>query len=139
MIVRSLRTLFIAYGCLAANFAPGADSPSPVVRTPLLTATIDGSKLIDRVEIKQIEMATPMASGAHVHPCPVVGQILEGQILFQLEGESQQTLVAGSAFFEPANAKVLHFDNIGPGKAKFVAYYLLGKDDHELIRMLNPR
>jgi hypothetical protein len=32
---------------------------------------------------------------------------------------------------------VLHFDNTGEVRAKFVAFYLMGRDDHELITMLD--
>jgi quercetin dioxygenase-like cupin family protein len=108
----------------------------PVVRKPLLTARLEAGKTVDRVEIKEIEMLTPLEAGRHLHPCPVVGYIVEGQIVFQIEGQPEQRLLAGDAFFEPANTNVAHFDNVGPGKAKFVAYYLLSSDDHELIKML---
>jgi hypothetical protein len=61
---------------------------------------------------------------------------LEGEIAFQIEGQPEKILKAGDALFEPANTRILRFDNVGPGKAKFVASYLLGKDDHELIKMI---
>jgi hypothetical protein len=34
--------------------------------------------------------------GAHIHPCPVVGNIISGSILFQIEGQPVQTLKACS-------------------------------------------
>ena len=75
------------------------------------------------------------ASGAHLHPCPVVGVVVRGTVLFQLEGEPPRVLQAGAAFHEPANARVAHFD-AGIDGAIFVAQYLLGPTDHTLVTML---
>lgn len=72
----------------------------------------------------------------HLHPSPVVGVVTEGVIAYQIEGEPVQYLKAGDAFYEPANVRVARFDNDGEQPAKFTAFYLLGKDEHELIRML---
>lgn len=48
-----------------------------------------------------------------------------------------KTLKAGDAFFEPANTKILHFDNASAIEPMtFIAFYLLGKGEDELIRML---
>jgi quercetin dioxygenase-like cupin family protein len=125
-----------AFSLLSAADTSTTPGTSPVVRKSLLTAQIEGGKAVERVEIKEIEMLNPMKGGLHLHPCPVVGYIVEGQILFQIEGQPEKNLKPGDAFFEPANVRISHFDNIGPGKAKFVAYYLLSSDDHELIKML---
>ncbi len=116
--------------------AQPAKSMSPIVRKALLTAPIEGSKVVERVEIKEIEFSALQKAGLHLHPCPVVGNVVEGEIAFQIEGQPEKILKAGDAFFEPANTRILRFDNVGPGKAKFVAFYLLGKDDHELIKMI---
>jgi hypothetical protein len=46
-------------------------------------------------------------------------------------------LPAGSAFFEPADKKILRFDNASLGEpATFIAFYLLADDGGELIEML---
>jgi quercetin dioxygenase-like cupin family protein len=37
---------------------------------------------------------------------------MRGSFRFQLEGESSTTLPAGSVFYEPGGARVLHFDNV---------------------------
>jgi quercetin dioxygenase-like cupin family protein len=111
-------------------------SQPSIVRKPLLTAPIEGQKLVSRVEINEIKFAAHQKTGLHLHPCPVVGYIAEGTILFQAEGQSAKALEAGAAFYEPANTKIVHFDNQGEQPAKFIAYYLLGRDDHELIRRL---
>jgi quercetin dioxygenase-like cupin family protein len=67
-----------------------------------------------------------------------VGYIAQGTIRFQVEGQPVQMLSAGSAFFEPAGEKVPHFDNASAdAPATFVAFYLLGAGESEIIRMLD--
>jgi len=127
--VLSLCTLSIS------GIAAEGSAPIPIIRKPLLTALIEGGKNIQRVEIKEIEFAPHQRTGLHLHPCPVVGYIVEGAIMFQVEGQSVQLLKAGDAFFEPANAKILQFD-AGDVKAKLTAYFLLGANDHEIITVL---
>ena len=44
----------------------------------------------------------------HRHSGPVFGYVLEGRILFELEGEEPREIVAGQAFWEPG-ADVVHY------------------------------
>ncbi|HKS58776.1 MAG TPA: hypothetical protein VJS12_26025 [Steroidobacteraceae bacterium] len=109
---------------------------STIIRKELLTAAIAGRKDVARVEIKQIELAPAQRTGLHSHPCPVVGYVAHGSIRFQVEGQPAQLLTEGSAFFEPADATVVSFDNAaGDATATFVAFYLLGPDDRKIIEM----
>ena len=87
------------------------------------------------MEIKEINFPPGQHTGAHLHPCPVVGYIATGGVIFQIDGQAPQTLRAGDAFYEPPNAKIVRFDAIDQ-PTKFIAYYLLGKDDRELIHSL---
>jgi len=107
-----------------------------VTRKDLLTAMVDSEKAIVKVEIKEVTMGPKQKAPLHLHPCPTVGVITEGTISFQIEGEPVQHLKAGDAFYEPANVRVAKFDNHGDAPAKFVVVYLLGKDEHEIIRIL---
>lgn len=64
--------------------------------------------------------------------------LAQGAIRFQVEGQPVQLLTEGSAFFEPAGAKVLRFDNASTdAPATIVAFYLLGPDDRQIIEMLD--
>ena len=108
---------------------------SPVVRTPLLTAVLDSPKTVARIEIRRVEMSPNIASGPHLHPCPVVGMILEGSVLFGVDGELARVLHTGDDFCEPANIRIPHFDALEQG-ASFVAHYLLGVGETETIQML---
>jgi quercetin dioxygenase-like cupin family protein len=108
-----------------------------IVRKGLLSAPIAGGRKVSRVEIKQIDLQPGQETGLHRHPIPVVGYIARGAIRFQLEGGPLLVLPAGSAFFEPANTRVLHFDNASSEEAAtFIAHYLLGEGDERLIEML---
>lgn len=108
-----------------------------VLRHDLLTAALDRGQVVDRVEIKRIELVPGQSTGPHRHPCPVVGHILAGTIRFQIEGRPARTLRPGDAFFEPANLRIHSFDNASPREpATFVACYLLGAEEKEIIEIL---
>jgi quercetin dioxygenase-like cupin family protein len=121
----------------ATSAAAGVSSPTGVVRKPLATMVIEGQKTVDRVEVMDIGFPPHLQPGVHLHPCPVVGRVTAGKILFQIEGQPARTLKTGDTFFEPANVEILHFDSNGDAPAAFTAYYLLGKDDHQLVTMLS--
>lgn len=106
-----------------------------VQRRALLAAHLAATAAVDRVAIREVRMPAGQLAGRHLHPCPVVGVVLEGSILFQVEGEEAQVLHAGDAFFEPADVPILHFD-APDSPATFVACSLLGAHEDELIRML---
>jgi quercetin dioxygenase-like cupin family protein len=117
--------------------SPHRATNETIVRKPLLTAVLEPAKKAERVEIKEIEFKPGQATGLHLHPCPVMGYIAKGSVFFEVEGEVAKTLKAGDAFFEPANTKILRFDNASETEPMtFIAFYLLGKDEHELIRLV---
>ena len=110
----------------------------PPVRTPLLSLTLDDRPLIEGVQITEIELPPNEPTGRHVHPVPVVGYVLAGRIHFEIEGEAPRVLTAGSVFYEPAGVRILRFDNASDVEsATFVAVYLRGSGQQELIRMLD--
>ena len=108
-----------------------------IIRRSLLSASVAGGRCVSRVEVKQIDLQLGQCTGYHLHAIPVIGFIARGSIRFQIEGAPVQILPAGSAFFEPTNARVRHFDNASDQEpATFIAYYLLGEHDEQLIEML---
>jgi quercetin dioxygenase-like cupin family protein len=116
-----------------------AVSPA-ITRKPLLTAALGSLTSIDRVEVKQIDLAPGQATGLHRHPCSVVGYIVAGAINFQIDGHPMQCLHSGEAFYEPRDVRITHFDNASTtDHATFIAFYLLGAGEHELIEMLSGR
>jgi quercetin dioxygenase-like cupin family protein len=120
---------------------PDADGHHPkwmhkneIVRRPLLNVPMD--LRVSKVDVREIVFHGGMQTGRHLHPCPVIGYIAEGSVLFQIEGEAVQTLHAGDAFHEPAGVVIARFDNASEtAPMKFIAYYLLA-GEQELIQML---
>jgi quercetin dioxygenase-like cupin family protein len=116
----------------------GNTAKENIVRKALLTAALEPAKKTHRVKIKQIDFRPCQKTGLHLHPCPVVGYVVKGSVFFQVEGQPSKTLHAGDAFFEPANARIIHFDNASAIESMtFIAFYLLAGDEHALIRMLD--
>ena len=107
-----------------------------IMRRPLLSVPFE-NRNVTSVEVREISFEPGQETGRHRHPCPVFGYIVEGAAVVQVEGQAEQRLATGDAFYEPAGA-VMRFDNAcSERRLKFVAYYLLdGKED--LIEMLPP-
>jgi quercetin dioxygenase-like cupin family protein len=105
-----------------------------IIRRQLLTADT-GTRTLTSVQAHEIHFAPGQKGGLHLHPCPVAGYVIEGTAMLQVEGEEEQVLPAGSAFFEPADARILHFDNHSDKEPMvFVAFYLLN-GEQKLIEM----
>jgi quercetin dioxygenase-like cupin family protein len=67
----------------------------------------------------------PGSAGAapHRHPGPVFGYVIEGEVLFELEGEPERVIAAGESFWEPGG-DVIHYqatNNLPGGRTTFVA------------------
>jgi quercetin dioxygenase-like cupin family protein len=107
----------------------------PVQRKQLLTAVL-GNRNVSAVDVREIRLAPGQQAGRHLHPCAVLGYIVEGTAIYQIEGETAQVLPAGSAFYEPADTVIANFGNASEtASMQFVAFYLLD-GEQELIRML---
>ncbi len=107
-----------------------------VSREDLLMAILD-HETVSNVDIRKIVIPKSTAAGKHLHPCPVVGYIVSGKVLFQVEGEESKILQPGEAFYEPKNKTILHFDNASSDESLvFIAFYLKEANE-DLIRMLD--
>jgi quercetin dioxygenase-like cupin family protein len=105
-----------------------------VARTNLLSIQLREKQGLSKVEIKKVVIPVNGKAEYHLHPCPVVGHIVSGTLLFQIEGEKPQLIKAGEAFYEP---KILHFDNaLDSEPLVFMAYYLV--EENEDLLMLLP-
>ena len=106
-----------------------------IERKQLLLAAL-GSRRVTSVDVRAICLQPGQFAGRHLHPCPVLGYIAEGTALYQIEEQPSQTLPAGSAFYEAADAVIAHFGNASETEPMtFIAFYLLD-GDQELIKML---
>lgn len=109
---------------------------STVTRTDLLTVHLHDKQSLSKVEIKKIVIPQKGKADYHLHSCPVVGYVVSGTLLFQIEGQSSYLIKAGEVFYEPKNQPILHFDNASDSTPLiFVAYYLL-EGDEDLITLL---
>jgi quercetin dioxygenase-like cupin family protein len=111
-------------------------SAQVIQRKELLTAVLDNRR-VTSVDVREVRLEAGQQGGRHLHPCAVLGYIVEGTAVYEIEGEGVQTLPAGSAFYEPAEKVIANFGNASDSEPMtFVAFYL--KDgEQELIRMLD--
>ncbi|MCS4300764.1 cupin domain-containing protein [Chryseobacterium sp. BIGb0232] len=94
-----------------------------IKRRDLQSVIID--QYLHKVEMQEIIFAASQKAPVHYHPCPVIGIVISGKILFQIDGEEARVLKEGDVFYEPKNCRVLHFDNLdSEASVKFVAAYL---------------
>lgn len=106
-----------------------------IERKELLKAVLGGWN-VSTADIREIRLAPGQQSGRHLHPCAVLGYIAQGSAVFQLEGEAEQTLSAGSAFFEPPQKVIANFGNASATEPMtFIAFYLLN-GEQDLITMM---
>jgi quercetin dioxygenase-like cupin family protein len=59
----------------------------------------------------------------HRHPGPAFGYVLEGEMLFELEGEPERVIRAGEAFWEPGG-DVIHYQD-GNNRADIRSRFLV--------------
>jgi quercetin dioxygenase-like cupin family protein len=74
------------------------------------------------IEIPPGDPGTP----PHRHSGPVFGYMLEGEMIFELEGEPERVLAAGEAFWEPGG-DVIHYqaaNNLADAWTRFVVVML---------------
>jgi quercetin dioxygenase-like cupin family protein len=108
-----------------------------LVRQDLLEVPLDGTPAVERSRLTRIDLPPGAPTGAHRHPCDVIGYVLTGTIRFQLEGHPERLLHPGDAFHEPKGARMAHFDNVSDTEsAAFLACYLLSPGVDEIIEML---
>lgn len=136
-LTKTRAALLLAAICVSAPVRAEEATPAlPVERQKLLDHTLAKPETVSRIEVAEIEFSARVTGIPHRHPCPVVGQILEGTIVFQIAGQEETVLHAGDAFFEPAETDILKFDNLGPAPARFLACYLVAEDDGPLVEMI---
>jgi quercetin dioxygenase-like cupin family protein len=109
----------------------------PAVQRKQILNVVLGNRNVTSADVREIRLEPGQQSGRHLHPCAVLGYIVAGTAVYQVEGQAEQTLPAGSAFYEAADTVIANFGNASETEAMtFVAFYLLD-GEQELIRMLN--
>jgi quercetin dioxygenase-like cupin family protein len=76
--------------------------------------------------------------GPHRHSGPVFGYMLEGEMLFELEGEAPYPIKAGEAFWEPGG-DVIHYTaaNLLPDSTSRFVVVMLCTPGVEMITMVS--
>lgn len=89
-------------------------------------------------QIVEIPPADPGVQ-PHRHSGPVFGYVLEGSILFELEGEAPREIVAGEAFWEPGG-DVVHYQvaNLDPQHRSVFLAVCICAPGVDMITMLDP-
>ncbi len=96
----------------------------PLIREVVLDVQLPQSTPTSRVQVRRIRMLPDHPAGLHIHNGPVVGSILEGSVVYQVEGEAQSVLGPGDVFYEQEGARIARFD-AGAEGVTFLAYFLL--------------
>ena len=99
----------------------------PMTREVLLDARLSETLATERVEVRHIHMLAGYEPGRHIHNGPVIGSIVEGSVLFQVEGQNEIILRPGDVFFEPAGVPIAHFDAMDED-VTFLGYFPLIAD-----------
>jgi quercetin dioxygenase-like cupin family protein len=95
----------------AASLLPiglDAQAPAPAPRPPAELARHPLSGPFEGFEVVLVELNMPAgrsgSSLAHRHPGPVLGYVVEGQMRFAINHETEKVLPTGGTFFEPSGA-----------------------------------
>jgi quercetin dioxygenase-like cupin family protein len=117
---------FLYNNCLLAQSAG-------ISRRALLQQQLPGTT-VQLVRIDEITCGPGEGAPAHFHPCEVYGYVVEGQIEYQVEGQSPVLLKQGDSFREAAGQHIQVFKNALADKpSKFIAMYLAKKDQPVIV------
>jgi len=109
--------------------------PDPISREVLLDVAVQPAKDTHHIEVRRIRIVPGHAAGLHVHNGPVVGSIVEGSVVFQIDGSPPSVLEPGDVFFEPDGTRIARFD-AGEDGVTFLAYFLLAAGEEPQLTML---
>src|SRR5947207_4127967 len=115
----------VAFALLArfpAHAAAGAAQQPGFKRTVIQQSklSVPGREAVTAV----VEFGPGSTVGRHTHPGEEIGYILDGTLVFEIEGKPAMTLSAGQTFFIPAGT-VHNATNKTSAKAKVLANYIV--------------
>jgi len=117
---------------LTFNITTTMAQQNDVTRTDLLDALM--YLKVDLADIREEIIPAGQVVPKHLHHFPVLGYVVSGLVLFQIEGGEQMILKEGDAFYEPKDTTILHFDNVSKDEAlTFVAFYLKEVEEENIM------
>ena len=116
-------------------YSCGTTNTNIVTRKNLLSLHLNEKHTLSNIVVERIVIPKGGKADYHLHPCPVVGLIVSGNLLFQIDGQASQYMTE-DVFYEPKNQPIAHFDNVSTtNELIFIAYYLL-TDNEKKIELL---
>ncbi|WP_232665690.1 cupin domain-containing protein [Pseudonocardia sp. TRM90224] len=95
----------------------------------------------DGSEAMTVEVDLPPGdpgAAPHRHSGPVFGYVVEGAIVFELEGEPERIIRAGEAFWEPGG-DVIHYqaaNQLADARSRFIAV-MLGRPGEPMLTFVD--
>lgn len=105
-----------------------------ILRKELLNTAI--KQHVSKTEMQEITLSAGQEVPKHLHPCPVVGFIKSGKVIFQIEGQEKVMLNEGDGFYEPKGKNILHFDNASKENPLIFIVVYLKKGSEENIKLV---
>jgi quercetin dioxygenase-like cupin family protein len=98
--------------------------PGPVKRTPIGRIDVPGSNF--EVITAMVEITPGFKAGRHSHPGTVQAQVLDGEFMIHIDGQSEKVFKAGQSLEVPSGA--IHNEGaVGDKPAKLIAVYVVEK------------
>jgi quercetin dioxygenase-like cupin family protein len=123
LLVAAALALALA-GAATAQQAGAPVQPSPVKRTPVGKAEVPGSNY--EVVTAVVELQPGFKAGRHKHPGSVMAQVIEGELMIAIDGQSEKRIPAGQSVQVPDGA--VHDEGaVGDKPVKLIAVYVVEK------------
>lgn len=120
-------------------YSCGTTKTNIVTRENLLYLHLNEKHTLSNIVVERIVIPEGGKADYHLHPCPVFGYVVSGNLLFQIDGQASQYMKAGDVFYEPKNQPIAHFDNASAtNELILIAYYLL-TDNEKKIELLTKK
>lgn len=88
---------------------------------------------LQKIETQEITLQKAQEAPKHFHPCPVIGIIMSGEIIFEIAGQEPKILKSGETFYETKNTLILKFNNnSNTAEARFIAIYLKADEEKSI-------
>jgi quercetin dioxygenase-like cupin family protein len=108
----------------------------PAIQRKQILKVVLGNRNVSSADVREIRLEPGQQSGRHLHPCAVLGYIVAGTAVYQVEGQAEEILPAGSAFYEAANSVIANFWQCVRYRGNGFCGFLLARREQELIRVL---